>query len=529
MGEGGLPQRGGGQGAMRAVIVWLLLLGFMSSAAAVEVTWVGGGHAANPTWSADGRWLTFEVSTRRGVRLYLARITGGTPAPPQRISVPGLQSTDRSNARGAAWHPKGAAIFEAGNLGGVTRLYSLTPGGSSPMRLLGPSEAAGDVGQPALSPDGRSLAFIWESTGCGDLVVYDMYNGGSAVHHSTGADFAPTFTPDGHFVVYTSLTPSGVGVFMIDAGLRGASNPVVNPLGDQVRPRVVGTNVLYFTNERDPAIWDLAQAPLNGGRERTILARDIQLPTRSAPAVLPDGSAALYTLADGALDDRVYATRLDGGGTTEIRTGLSAVRDPAIAIADGRAWLAFTALPALESDWRQLHMIDVTDSLLSVVGAAPAVTGLAIPAPAVTDAAPRDSGVLHVLSDPDGASVYVNEQARGTTPLAVELPYGTYRLRVVLAGFKTEIRDAGLRVGDYTVPFKLKPEMVTGQVNVYAPQGYRLVVDGHDIGPTPVTVQVSEGTRQFTLVAEDGSGCTIPRQITFVAPGMPVTITLQCP
>jgi hypothetical protein len=36
------------------------------------------------------------------------------------------------------------------------------------------------------------------------------------------------------------------------------------------------------------------------------------------------------------------------------------VGEPAITVAGGRSFLSFTALPSSGSDWRQLHVLDVT-------------------------------------------------------------------------------------------------------------------------------------------------------------------------
>lgn len=67
----------------------MLLLVF--SALATEVTWSGGGHAANPQWSSDGSWLAFEVNNNSDkVDLYLVRLNGGNPSgPATRVVIPG--------------------------------------------------------------------------------------------------------------------------------------------------------------------------------------------------------------------------------------------------------------------------------------------------------------------------------------------------------------------------------------------------------------------------------------------------------
>ena len=140
------------------------------------------------------------------------------------------------------------------------------------------------------------------------------------------------------------------------------------------------------------------------------------------------------------------------------------------------------------------------------------------------------SGTLKIVTDPDGATVYVNDKQRGKTPLTVELPYGLQNIRVVRGGYKTEVRDVNIGVPSLTVPFTLKPELVTGAVNVYGPAGYHVLVDGFDRGPMPVTVQVNEGVRQFKLVSDtNGGNCSLPKEIKFRTPGRPETVTLSCP
>lgn len=172
----------------------------------------------------------------------------------------------------------------------------------------------------------------------------------------------------------------------------------------------------------------------------------------------------------------------------------------------------------------------------TAVAKPPPATPTSVPASTTADADPwgapvaTTSGVLKIVTDPDGGTVYIDEQQRGKTPLTVELAYGVHNIRVVRSGYKTEVRDVTIRVAELNVPFILKPEVVTGQVNVYGPSGFRVFIDGHDRGAMPVTVQVSEGVRQFKLVSDaDGTGCSLPKEIAFRSPGRPETVTLICP
>ena len=59
----------------------------------------------------------------------------------------------------------------------------------------------------------------------------------------------------------------------------------------------------------------------------------------------------------------IMVSRLDGSGTKEIDTGLVACGEPSLTEVGGKFFLAFTALPPEGSDWRRLHVIDVTGRL----------------------------------------------------------------------------------------------------------------------------------------------------------------------
>jgi hypothetical protein len=57
----------------------------------------------------------------------------------------------------------------------------------------------------------------------------------------------------------------------------------------------------------------------------------------------------------------IFLTKVDGSGTVQVDTGLIAAGEPALASADGRTFMAFTALPDVGADWRQLHIVDISD------------------------------------------------------------------------------------------------------------------------------------------------------------------------
>ena len=62
-------------------------------------------------------------------------------------------------------------------------------------------------------------------------------------------------------------------------------------------------------------------------------------------------------------DGSIWFAKLDGSKTVEFKSGLVACGEPALIDANGRILLAFTALPSKGSDWRHLHIQDVTSIL----------------------------------------------------------------------------------------------------------------------------------------------------------------------
>lgn len=340
------------------------LFALITPAFAVEITWVGGGHASNPQWSADGNWLAYEVNNNADkVDLYVVRMTNGNPGAAAKVVIPGGSSSFSASGSFAAnpnWHPKGPVIFEAANSGGLSRLYYLSPGGSSPAEYLSITQAPGNLSWPTVSPDGTNLAYTSSATGSGDVYLFSSQTNKAALTTASNLpENAPRFSPDGKGLVFSRKSQGTEDLFTWVTGAT-VQTPLRGGAGDQSRPRYAGDKVVYFSNERGDDRWDICVMPATSGATPTTLAKDIRLPLRSQPMLTPDGSAVVWTSMAPNTDAIVYVTKLDGSGTKQINTGLTAVGDASVSTSGGRTFLTYTALPTTGSDWRQLHVIDVT-------------------------------------------------------------------------------------------------------------------------------------------------------------------------
>ena len=141
-------------------------------------------YDSDPKWSPDGRLIAFE---RRISRTEMAVMTVPPLGGPERKLAQFSARTFFTEIPGLSWTPDSKAIIAGGadQPNQPTRLFliSLETGERKPLTSP-PAQTVGD-GAPALSPDGRTLAFWREkSLGVGDTFMLDL-----------SRDFAPSGEP----------------------------------------------------------------------------------------------------------------------------------------------------------------------------------------------------------------------------------------------------------------------------------------------------------------------------------------------
>ncbi len=131
------------------------------------------------------------------------------------------------------------------------------------------------------------------------------------------------------------------------------------------------------------------------------------------------------------------------------------------------------------------------------------------PEPAPVDVV--ESGSLFITSGPEGATVVVDGEERGTTPLELgELPFAAYDLLVRHEGFQSEELTAELSIDApvATLEVTLQPEPPKppppARVRVVSnPAGAQVEIDGRAVGVTPTDrLQVQAGERKLRIVRD---------------------------
>lgn len=105
-----------------------------------------------------------------------------------------------------------------------------------------------------------------------------------------------------------------------------------------------------------------------------------------------------------------------------------------------------------------------------------------------------DSGILHITSEPEGASVTLNGIDRGKTPVTVSgVPKGRATLKLAMDGFKDEvITDLVINSGDEQTISRMM-ESLPGTLSLSSvPAGARFYINGEYCGIAPLTIKSLE-------------------------------------
>lgn len=337
-----------------------------TSALAGEVRFAEEGHAENPAWSRDGKFVAFEVNKFAGdVGMYFAEVTGDIAKDAVRVKLPGASSGFGGSSQvvmNATWHQDGIAVFEGSNAGGQLRLYFAAPGGSVAQEMLSSTKAPGGLTFPVISPDGNRLAFVSDSTGNGDLRTWDRSTDKlTQLTNTTGSESFPAYSPNGTDLLFTRKVNNSLTIYEYDTA-SGAETQIATGTGDQTRPVYAANNSVVFFSAKAEGKWDIVTVASDGSNPRT-LAEGVRFPIRARPALSPDGEWVAFSYDDPTKASKVVLKKVDGSQTVEITTDFVACGEPSLGLQNGRVLLAYTALPSSDSDWRFLYITDVTDRL----------------------------------------------------------------------------------------------------------------------------------------------------------------------
>jgi len=154
------------------------------------------GSNSAPAWSPDGRKLAVTLSRDGFSQLYLLDLQGD--------SLRRLTQTSAIDTE-AAFAPDGQSLYFVSDRGGGPQVYRMPVDGSGPATNAERVTFNGAYNiSPAISPDGRSLAYV--TRGSGFRVMVQPLDGSSPplAVTDTNDDESPSFAPNGRLLIYAS-------------------------------------------------------------------------------------------------------------------------------------------------------------------------------------------------------------------------------------------------------------------------------------------------------------------------------------
>jgi len=331
----------------------------------------GGGNVTQILAAVVGQepdWTALPATTPRRVRDLLHRCLQKDPARRLRdigdarleledadsdeVGVPAVESTGpaRRGPATVAWSIAGVfAVIAAGAL--LARLPG--QGGRRPaMRFSAVTNLAGVEAQPALSPDGRSVAFVSNRDGQWDIYV-GLVAGGTVVRitNDPNVEMRPRWSPDGARLLFARLNDTGVYDLWVVPALGGTGRrlvlngtyPTWSPDGRSIAYGAGGVILLCDAsgeNQRavtrpEPAFAHLQPAFSHDGRRLAFVVRTpgpygelaiVELGTGAVKWITRDG--ALSWSPVWSADDKFIYFASSRGGTTNVWKIPSASGEP---------------------------------------------------------------------------------------------------------------------------------------------------------------------------------------------------------
>ena len=99
------------------------------------------------------------------------------------------------------YSPDGGSIYFVSDRGGSPQVYRVAASGGNPQRVT----FSGSYNiSPAVSPDGKWLAYITRNGGAYRLQVMELGNGAVLSLTDSSADESPSFSPNSKLIVYAT-------------------------------------------------------------------------------------------------------------------------------------------------------------------------------------------------------------------------------------------------------------------------------------------------------------------------------------
>jgi serine/threonine-protein kinase len=184
---------------------WSIWIKRLDRGPSIKLT-LDGRVSAGPTWTPDGRFVTFSsVPAKGAVDLWTKRADNGAQAM--------LQLQEKENLYNARWSPDGKWLLFQTDIAspGAGDILAIRPGvDTTPVPVV--ATRFSDI-SPALSPNGRWLAYVSNQTGKDEIYVVPFPNTGTAKWPiSEGGGTEPVWSHRGNELFYRDASGNLIAV-----------------------------------------------------------------------------------------------------------------------------------------------------------------------------------------------------------------------------------------------------------------------------------------------------------------------------
>jgi hypothetical protein len=169
------------------------------------------GLDRRPSWSADGTRILFPSDRGETRSLWSMRADG--------VGEPELVLAVDAQIDQGLWSPDGEwLIYRVGATAGVRDIFARRLSGDSATIVVSAHPEA-DEDSPAISPDGRWIAYVSRESGAAEIYVRPFPNTGDRrVQVSSGGGRAPAWSPDGTEIFYVQEASTNLVSAFVTAG-----------------------------------------------------------------------------------------------------------------------------------------------------------------------------------------------------------------------------------------------------------------------------------------------------------------------
>ncbi|MBA3441458.1 MAG: PD40 domain-containing protein [Pyrinomonadaceae bacterium] len=221
------------------------------------------------------------------------------------------------------------AMLVVAAVGVAYGLYKYSGGGKSQTKLTGSAPKftlftsfPGREYQPAFSPDGNQIAFVWSGEkDDNDDIYVKLLDAGAPLRLTTdpSADTSPAWSPDGRYVAFLRQSSEGGGFYIVPS-LGGIERKLAEAFTD--RFEASGQNLHWSPNGSSLAVVDKSspQEPFSifslsreTGEKRRLTSPPAQTIGDSFPAISPDGGTLAFVRLSGSGVHDLYVAPSSGG------------------------------------------------------------------------------------------------------------------------------------------------------------------------------------------------------------------------